>query len=935
MHDPLRGVREHHRLNEGATLASELRRLYPQGFGASWMLHKAQALAEGEIETSVHERTLVEEGATYIVTVKPAGPVIPFVTNLIISFAISYFIGVVTNYFSRRNQVSPHTEQENKQSPNNQLAGQSNRLRAGARVPEILGRVRSYPDLLTAPVEQWYWPHTQSIIQFFVIGRGEYDLGVRRLGDTPVASIDGVSWNDFPPGSSISTLQAIRTAPTVDGISLVAQDAATVVTGVIFDAETRTVTTPTRISLSIENAYWVTGTFNNTRDFFVVGVPPEDQTVGPYVYTLDGIVVDETANAVFNPDNTRDVILPGEWQTNPRGNSHEIWFHSYLGVEVGDLIHVATGLLAGGPPFLFMGRVTAFERADFYPGALPGATYVTVENMDHTLPVFALEYFGGWSSAVTIVPGGGSAVRAQDFEPTPYVDAPEYTNWFVAPIEQPEQVWLDFEFPSGLAHYVSGVRNSFTVSVLAEFRQVATPATVVSLTYTYTSSSTTPLRVTEIVRVAEDLGMVGPIEVRTVRTTPIAIDSSTDQYVQDTKWKLLRAVKNIPRHSYPDVTVTQMIVFNSLSAASVGESTFNVIATRRLPTWSGSAWSAPGPTEKWADNLIARMKANDGAHKSDAEIDLAGIYSVQAALDALDGGDQGKVSLTLDEMQDIDAELQMIASVVRCQVYRIGRKLFVTRDEGGKVPLALFTGRSKSPDGEQVALAMQNESENDCVVVTWFDRANGWKQREYQYPESVTPINPLRVLPPQATWAQAWRRAAYEWNRAKYRRDSLSMEATEEARLIHIGDVVNVTDDIANLAQNAGEVIAVAGLALTLDREVDLAAGGFTIMLRSQDGRAVDSMPVTQGAGLRNVVLSRAPAFAIKGRDEGLGTIFVVYQSASAVIRSWLVTNIEPGQSYTRLIGMNWRAEVFAGDGAALPPMPAFSLERGLPNDDV
>jgi hypothetical protein len=929
MHDPLRGLREHHILNDGATLADELRRLYPEGFGARWMLHKAHALADGEIDASLHEQIKVETDATYIVTVKPSGPVIPFVAKLIFTLAISFFLGKFTEGRTP-SQIFGRSEEEEKQSPNNQLAAQSNRLRAGARVPDILGRVRSYPDLLSAPVERWFWPHTQSISQFFVIGRGSYEMLSRRLGDTSLQSIDGTSWNDYPPGTTITTLQALRHAPTVDSISLTAQDSATVVTGVTFDAETKTVSSPTRIGLEIENPYFITGTFNNTGDFWVTAVPTEEQTVGPYIYTLDGIVVDETANAVFNLDEWRDVVLPGSWITNPRGVTNEIWMNSHLVVQVGDLAHAASSALMGDP-FLYMGRVVSYEYADPYDGE----TYIRVANMDGTLPVFALGYFGGYGSITTSIPGGGSTVRAPDYVPTPYVDAPTYTNWFVAPIEQPDEIWVDFEFPQGLSHYASGVRNPFTVSINVEFRAVATPATVVTKTYTYTSSSTTPLRSTEITTLTE-LGMVGPIEVRMLRTTAIMIDSATDQYIQDTRWKSFRAVKNIPAHSYPDVTATQLIIFNSLSASSVGESSFNLIATRILPTWTGSAWSAPAPTEKWADNLIARMKAIDGAHKSDAEIDIAGIYALQAALDAQDSGNAGKISMTLDALQDIDAELQTIAAVMRAQVYRVGRKLFVTRDEGGKIPLALFTSRSKAPDGEQVQLAMKNDTENDAVVVSWFDRDNGWKQREFVYaePPNPAPVNPLRVMPVQATWAQAYRRALYEWKRSQYRRDALSMDVTEEARLIHIGDVINVADDIANLAQSAGEVYAVAGLTLTLDREISLAAGGFTIMLRSQDGRAVDSMTVTQGATLRHVVLARAAAFAIKGRDEGMGTIFAIYQSASAVIRPWLVTGIEPGLEYTHVVGVNWRNEVFAGDSGTLPPVPEFAIARGLPHDN-
>jgi hypothetical protein len=932
MHDPLRGVREHHRLNDGATLADELRRLYPQGFGARWMLHKAQALADGEIDPSLHEQLIVDESATYIVTVKPSGPALPFIGKLLLSIAISYLIGRLTAPGAPR-QANVPTEEETRQSPNNQLAAQSNRLRAGARVPDILGRVRSYPDLLTAPVEKWFWPRTQSIVGYFVVGRGTYQMSAQRLGDTPISSIEGVSFHEYFPGDIVPNIQAIRAAPTVDGISLSAQESGTTVTGVTFDAETRTVTANERIPLVLHGAYFITGTFLNTLDCFINSVPLDSQTVGPYVYGLDAVITDEAGvNAVFNPL-SMSYNINGSMFFNPRGITNEIDIVQYIEFatfQVGDLIAIVSVYNEDTwGHFEYYGRIVSITR-------IGNEFLCIVENMDGTSPVFIERAYES-ADVVAYIPGGASRGRLPGDAPgpMPLLDTPQYTSWFTAPIETPDEIWLDFEFPGGLAHYVSGARHPFSVSINVDFRATAAPSTVVSRVYTYTASANVTQRATEVVKVVDDLGMVGPIEVRMIRTTPLAADTSTDQYLQETVWKWLRAVKNLPPRAYPDVTVLSLVTFNSVSAASVGETSFNVIATRVLPTWTGSAWSAPAPTEKWADNIVARMKAADGASKTDAEIDLAGIYALQASLDAMDAGDQGKISMTLDELQDIDAELQLIASIVRAQVYRIGRKLFVTRDQGGKVPLALFTGRSKSPEGETVQLAMKNDGENDAVITTWFDRANGWKQREYQYPVGVTPVNALHVTPVQATWAQAYRRAVYEWNRSQYRRDVLTMQATEEARLIHIGDVVNVTDDIANLAQSAGEVFAVAGLTLTLDRDTNLAAGGFSIMLRGQDGRALDSMPVTQGASLRQIILSRAAAFAIKGRDDGMGTIYAIYQTASAVIRPWLVTNLEPGPDYTSVAAVNWRTEVFAGDAGTLPPVPTFDIVRGLPNDDA
>src|SRR5262252_7243281 len=73
-------------------------------------------------------------------------------------------------------------------SPNNIIAGQTNTLRPGARVPDILGRVRCYPDLLCNPVDV-YNESNQTIGQMFVIGVGDYDYDEAsvKLGDTPLS----------------------------------------------------------------------------------------------------------------------------------------------------------------------------------------------------------------------------------------------------------------------------------------------------------------------------------------------------------------------------------------------------------------------------------------------------------------------------------------------------------------------------------------------------------------------------------------------------------------------------------------------------------------------------------------------------------------------------------------------------------------------------
>jgi len=478
--------------------------------------------------------------------------------------------------------------------------------------------------------------------------------------------------------------------------------------------------------------------------------------------------------------------------------------------------------------------------------------------------------------------------------------------------------------------------------VLVEFRRMDVPGTVITRTISHQDSTSGALRWTDKFGVQNltDTGLPagGRIEVRMRRTSAIVPDTTTTQYVQETRWKRLAGIKVLPKRPYPDVTVVALSLTNTRSATSLGENSFNVIAARRLPHWNGSAWvpAVATGTELWADNFVARCKAADGAFKTDAQIDLAGIYALQAQLDALDGGQQGKISMTLDRMQDIDTELSQVADVVRAQVYRVGKKLFVVRDQATTTRIALFNGRTKDPDGEGTAMTMTNEGENDGVTVTYVDPPNNFKIREYTYTTKSLCVNPARTSALNANWEQAYRRALFEWNRIRYRREQISVKVTEDGRICRPGDVVNVTDDIANLAASAGEILYVSGLVLTLDRDVTFTAGhAYSVLLRDVLGQSVDTITVTAVAGSPNKVqLARAPvpSVTIKPRDTSMGTLYAFYDNTLAIVRPWLLTGVAASGPYVQLQGFNYSDLVYQGDTGTIPAKPPLNpVSTGFP----
>lgn len=136
------------------------------------------------------------EGRVYVV-VYPRDPltIILAVVAVVAVVAVAFLIKIPD--MSQRNTQA--------QSPNNELAERTNRARPGGRIPDIFGKVRSTPDLLTAPYKVFKdigGEHREVEVAFFCIGRGKYEIHDVRDDTTPLGTIEGSSVEIYDPGTS-------------------------------------------------------------------------------------------------------------------------------------------------------------------------------------------------------------------------------------------------------------------------------------------------------------------------------------------------------------------------------------------------------------------------------------------------------------------------------------------------------------------------------------------------------------------------------------------------------------------------------------------------------------------------------------------------------------------------------------------------------------
>lgn len=94
--------------------------------------------------------------------------------------------------------MAPNEAGSTKNSPNNQLTGQTNIARAYQAVPDVYGQVRSYPDLVQRSAEE-YIENVKYVTELMCFTRGFCDVELMRYSDTPLEDVTGASYEVFHP----------------------------------------------------------------------------------------------------------------------------------------------------------------------------------------------------------------------------------------------------------------------------------------------------------------------------------------------------------------------------------------------------------------------------------------------------------------------------------------------------------------------------------------------------------------------------------------------------------------------------------------------------------------------------------------------------------------------------------------------------------------
>jgi hypothetical protein len=418
----------------------------------------------------------------------------------------------------------------------------------------------------------------------------------------------------------------------------------------------------------------------------------------------------------------------------------------------------------------------------------------------------------------------------------------------------------------------------------------------------------------------------GRYEVRLTRTD--AKDTSS-RAGHDLTWEGLRGY--LPgAQSYGDCTMLalRMRATNSLSEASSRR--VNVIATRKVPIWDGTSWSAPTATRNpaWA---IAQACRTSGL--TDGQIDLAALLAVSATWAAR--GD------TFDHVFDNRITLMeaigLIARAGRATRFIQGGVVRVVRDQAQSVPVQIFSMRNIVAGSFKREYLLPSDDEADCVEIEFWDEetfAPGYVT--CALPGSAA-SRPAKVkLAGASTRAHAYREGMFIAADAAKRRTRLNFQVEQEGFIVARGDYCGFTYDRPQWGHGC-DVVSVTGLngsggidvggVIEIEEPYTWVVGQtHYIGFRRRDGSFIGPRRVTQGASDRHLVLAQAVVGFQPYTGADSERTVALFGPGTQQFLPIRVLEVRPRGDLVEISAANEDPSVHTADGGT-PPAPGAGLQ--------
>lgn len=769
-------------------------------------------------------------------------------------------------------------------SPNNELSNRTNTARLNGRIPDIFGQVRSTPDLLAVPYNE-YKNHQEVEISFMCIGKGEYTVEDIKDGETPVIEIAGSSVEVYAPYTSPNS----GDSPQVLVGSPIGQQ---VVKAVSFDSVNgQTLRPPNANSVTgnnnirfvyadiIEVSSGANIDFTNffaTSDALTVTNSAFNEAVQPFstAYSVKFTDAGEIVFQSFNPTTTYqvgDVISLASASrtdgTNPvdlAGNytitgitSTKLTLNNPSSVNADwSILSLWTGAETG------YGSSNVGISSGMRSGDLNGVyTVVSVSSTQITLSN-PLLVNANWNK-IRLLNGGMTAF----ISPLLQTSGDKWVGPFFLDVPDLDKVYANMVALNGLYKDDGSNQIRFDVVVELELTPVNLAGTAIGAAETFqgTIQGSATLRSTRAVTIKANPTFTGRCKVRARRVTNADLTFS-GQVVDEIKWQQVYSISPVLQTDFGNVTTVLAQTYATSGALAIKERKLNMLVTRRIPTRiSGSTFTTSLTATKSADEILSFICLDPYiGNRSLAEIDFDSIYNSVAEIKEYFGFDEAaEFSYTFDSANlSFEECVQALANAIFCTPYRQGNMIKLNFEKSTDDSLLIFNHRNKIPQSETRTINFGNQDNYDGVELEFINPEDDVSDTIY-IPADRSAINPqqvetLGVRDKKQAFIHAWR----VWNKILYQNTITEFQSTQEAALGILNSRLLIADNTRPNVQD-GEVVLQSGLTLTLSQAVKFEVGKtYSIFLQHVDG-SVESIGITAGTKATQVVLAYAPAAAI------------------------------------------------------------------------
>lgn len=810
-------------------------------------------------------------------------------------------------------------------SSNNELAQRSNQARLNARIPDIFGKVRSYPDLIA----QTYTIYKDGIeIEecLMCIGRGYFQILDMRDGDTDVANIAGTSVSVYDPFTSIVGTPIYQVGESFTELPKFVRTSASI--------NGQTIELPNKAVLESSNVWFqspnlIKGAGLDFTQYFaandrvalsgaVYGVQDVNLS-GSIMVNEDKMVIIESTTNIDNPNLFKGLQLTGalvEISTNVRDLSGQYVVSGVTKTAISGGFHYEITL--SNPEKINANWQYVNNSYTITAGALlnRNANSITLDDTytinSVTADTIALvnpsAINNEWDKLLTLP---NQSTQGQEVLVRFDAVSNKYVGWFNFDMPEATQAVFNFFFPNGLFYQDSkgGVWEE-GITVVIELQAIDSNGDPVGLITTINQEIRANNKSQFGKTIYIDLPTAGSFRFRLSRTTATQAGKTQDTC----KIKSVYGMADSTISDYGNVTIVRSRTVATDGALSIKERKLNCLVNRKLPV------DGTGPlqvTRSAGQALINLALDQYIGRRTSAEVDIAQINAEIAKVNAYFGSDlMSEFNYTIDDDNLSFEEIAgMIASSAFCEPYRFGSLTRLKFEQPQENAVLLFNHRNKVPLTEKRSYTFGVQKDYDGVELEYTSDVDDARVK-YTIPEDITPKNPLKITTTGIrNEAQAKTRAWREWNKLQYKYVSCEMEVLDESELLIRNDRILVANNTVVDTQD-GEIESVDGLIVKTSQPCTFEAGhDYYIYLQMTDA-TVDMVPCTAGEDKYHVVLSRPPVQPlVVAADRYVKTLYTLVRADQTEVQAFMLEELTPQTQMTNTLkASNYDARFYERD---------------------